>query len=81
MEDKKVLEFINENHEKSYENHVQSQIRRKKKDTIQCITLILTILTAVLVLGSVIQQETKKSVRECVKLGNTINYCTMEARK
>lgn len=75
MEDTKVLDFINKNHEKSYENHVKTQIRKRKINTIQCIMLILAILTAVLVLCGTISQENKKAVKNCLKSGHTENYC------
>ena len=75
MEDTKVLDFINKNHEKSYENHVKTQIRKRKKDTIQCIILILAILTAVLVLCSIIAQNNRKSFNKCIKMGHSYNYC------
>ena len=75
MEDTKVLDFINANHEKSYENHVKTQIRRRKKDTIQCIMLILAILSLILVLGNTIKQENTKALKNCLKSGHSENYC------
>lgn len=80
MEDTKVLEFINANHEKSYENHVKTQKRKNKRNTIHCIILILAVLTLVLVLGSVIHQETQKDVKKCVKSGQNINVCLRDAQ-
>ena len=75
MEDKKVLEFINANHEKSYANHVKTQKRKEIINTIQCIMLILAILTIVLVLGNTIKQENTKALKNCLKSGHTENYC------
>lgn len=80
MEDKKVLAFINANHEKSYENHVKTQKRKERRNTIHCIILILAVLTLVLVLGSVIHQETQKAVKKCVKMGYNINSCLKDVR-
>ena len=80
MEDTKVLAFINANHEKSYENHVKTQKRKNKRNTIHCIILVLAILTLVLVLGSVIHQETQKAVKKCVKMGYSIESCTRDAQ-
>ena len=75
MEDKKVLEFINANHEKSYANHVKTQKRKEIINTIQCIMLILVILSLVLVLGNTIKQENTKVFKNCLKSGHTENYC------
>ena len=38
MEDKKVLEFINENHNKSYKEFVKTQKRKNKIETFKIIT-------------------------------------------
>ena len=75
MEDKKVLEFVNNNHEKSYNEYVKSVKKNERKSTICCITLILAILSLVLVFGSVIHQETQKSVKMCLKNGYSYNEC------
>lgn len=80
MEDKKVLAFINANHEKSYENHVKTQKRKERRNTIQCIILFLAVISLVLVLGSVIHQETQKVVKKCVKSGQNINVCLRDAQ-
>lgn len=80
MEDTKVLAFINANHEKSYGNHVKTQKRKNKRNTIHCIILILAILTLVLVLGSVIHQETQKAVKKCLKNGNSYQVCLRDAQ-
>lgn len=78
MEDKKVLEFINKHHEESYKDHVKKAIKRRKRDTIQCIMLVLAVLTLVLVLCNIINQEGKKAVKNCVKLGHTYNQCVRD---
>lgn len=75
MEDKKVIAFINANHEKSYANYVKTQKRKERRNTIQCIMLILAILTVVLVLGNTIKQENTKALKNCLKSGYTENYC------
>ena len=75
MEDKKVLEFINKHHEESYRDFIKTQKRKERISTIQCIILILAILTAVLVLGNTIKQENTKVFKNCLKSGHTENYC------
>ena len=75
MEDKKVLEFINKHHEESYRDFIKTQKRKERRNTIQCIMLILAILTAVLVLGNTIKQENTKVFKNCLKSGHTENYC------
>ena len=80
MEDKKVLAFINANHEKSYQEHVKKQVRKNRINTIQCIMLFLAVISLVLVLGSAIHQDTQKAVKKCVKMGYSIESCTKDAR-
>ena len=75
LEDTKVLEFINKHHEESYANHVKTQKKKERRNTIECIMLILAILTAVLVLGNTIKQENTKALKNCLKSGHSENYC------
>lgn len=75
MEDKKVLEFINKHHEESYRDFIKTQKRKEIINTIQCIILILAILSLVLVLGNTIKQENTKVFKNCLKSGHTENYC------
>lgn len=75
MEDKKVLEFINNHHEESYRDFIKTQKKKERRNTIQCIMLILAILTVVLVLGNTIKQENTKALKNCLKSGHTENYC------
>lgn len=75
MEDKKVLEFINKHHEESYRDFIKTQKIKERRNTIQCIMLILAILTVVLVLGNTIKQENTKALKSCLKSGHTENYC------
>ena len=75
MEDTRVLEFINKHHEESYKNHIKMQNKKSKTNTIQCITLILAVLSLVLVFGNTIKQETQKNLKMCLKNGYTQNEC------
>lgn len=75
MEDKKVLEFINKHHEESYRDFIKTQKRKERINTIQCIMLILAILSLILVLGNTIKQENTKALKNCLKSGHTENYC------
>ena len=80
MEDKKVLEFINKNYEQSHKDFVKKEKKKRKKEIICNIIWFLACLTLVYVLVNVISQDTKKAVKNCVKLGNSYNYCLNESK-
>ena len=80
MEDKKVLEFINKNYEQSHKDFVKKEKKKRKKEIICNIIWFLACLTLVCVLVNVISQDTKKAVKNCVKLGHSYNYCLNESK-
>lgn len=80
MEDKKVLEFINKNYEQSHKDFVKKEKKKRKKEIICNIIWFLACLTLVCVLVNVVSQDTKKAVKNCVKLGNSYNYCLAKAQ-
>lgn len=80
MIDKKLYEAINENNKKEHTKYVKSEKRKEIISTISIIIGILAISSLVLVLGSVIHQETQKAVKKCVKMGYTIDKCVKDAR-
>ena len=80
MEDKKVLEFINKHHEESYKEFVKKERKKDIISTISIIIGILAVLSLVLVFGSVIHQETEKSVKKCLKSGHNYTYCLKDVQ-
>ena len=78
MEDKKVLEFINENHDKCYKEFVKKQKRKNKIETFKIITGVVIVLTLIITLGITVNNDTKKQVEKCLKNGNLQNYCLYE---
>lgn len=79
MEDKKVLEFINKNHERSYIDFVKSQKKKNKKETLKIITGMIIVLGLIIALGITVHNDTKKQVEKCLKNGNSQNYCLYKA--
>lgn len=80
MEDKKVLEFINKNYEQSHKDFVKKEKKKRKKEIICNIIWFLACLGLVYVLVNVISQDTKKAVKNCVKLGHSYNYCLRDSQ-
>ena len=79
MEDKKVLEFINKNHERSYVDFVKSQKKKNRKETFKITVLTILALILVIVLNINTYNDTKKQVEKCLKNGNSQNYCLYKA--
>ena len=80
MEDKKVLEFINKNYEQSHKDFVKKEKKKRKKEIICNIIWFLACLGLVYVLANVISQDTKKAVKNCVKLCHSYNYCLKDSQ-
>lgn len=80
MEDKKVLEFVNKNYEQSHKNFVKKQKQKHKKEIMLNIIWFLGCIIGLLILVNVIHQDTKKAVKNCVKLGHSYNYCLKEVQ-
>lgn len=80
MEDKKVLEFINENHDKCYKEFVKTQKIKNKIETFKIITGVVIILVLIIILGITVHNDTKKQVEKCLKNGNTITYCLKDVQ-
>lgn len=78
MKDKKVLEFINENHDKCYKEFVKTQKRKNKIETFKIITGVVIVLVLIITLGITVHNDTKKQVEKCLKNGNSQNYCLYE---
>jgi preprotein translocase subunit SecG len=79
MEDKKVLEFINKNHERSYIDFVKSQKKKNKKETLKITTGVVIVLVLIITLGITVHNDTKKQVEKCLKNGNSQSYCLYKA--
>ena len=80
MEDKKVMQFIQENYKKEHAKWVKQQKKKARKENILILISILAILGLVLWLGSVIHQETMNQVNKCLKSGKSRQVCLWEAQ-
>lgn len=80
MEDKKVMQFIQENYKKEHAKWVKQQKKKARRDNILILTGILAVLTVVLWLGSVIHQETINQVNKCLKSGESEAVCLWKAQ-
>ena len=80
MEDKKVMDFINENYKKEHAKWVKQQKRKNRKENILILIGILAVLTGVLVFGSMIHHQTEKAIADCVKKGNDYYMCLRDAQ-
>ena len=81
MEDKKVMAFVNANHEKSYNEFIKTKKKSERKDIIRSIMLFLAILTVLLVLVNINYRSEEKALKYCVKNGGAYHECKMEMMK
>lgn len=81
MEDKKVMAFVNANHEKSYNEFIKTQKKSERKDIIHSIMLFLGILAIVLILVNINYRSEEKALKNCVKNGGVYQKCKMEIMK
>jgi uncharacterized membrane protein YidH (DUF202 family) len=79
MENKKVLEFINKNHEKCYNEFVKIQKRKNKVEVFKIVAGVIIVLGLIIALGTTVHNDTKKQVEKCLKNGNSQNYCLYKA--
>ena len=80
MTDTVLMNAINENNKKEHAKYVKNMKRKNTIDTICVVIGILAILSLVLVFGSIIDHQSKKAVKKCVKMGYTIDSCVRDAR-
>lgn len=80
MEDKKVLEFINENHERAYKDFVKSQKRKNRIETFKISILAGALIIGMIALAVTVHNDTKKSIENCINAGNTYEYCLVDAQ-
>lgn len=80
MEDKKVLEFINKNHDMQYQQYIKASRRKRKFDIAYNIILILAVIISLLIFGNEINNQTKKEINKCLKNGNTRAYCLKDVQ-
>ena len=79
MEDKKVLEFINKNHERSYREHLKTKKKNKLNQIFKdFIFYIIAFLIISLCLFN-IHSLNKKSINNCMSKGNSYDYCVYQA--
>lgn len=81
MEDKKVMAFVNANHEKSYNEFIKKQKESEREDIIRSIILFLGILAIVFILVSINYRSEEKALKYCVKNGGAYQECKMEIMK
>ena len=81
MEDKKVMAFVNANHEKSYNEFIKAQKKNERKDIIHSIMLFLGFLTVVLILVNINYRSEEKALKYCVKNGGAYQECKTEVMK
>lgn len=81
MEDKKVMAFVNTNHEKSYKEFIKKQKESERKGIIRSIILFLGILAIVLILVNINYRSETKALKYCVKNGGAYHECKMEVMK
>ena len=80
MIDVKLYEAINENNKKEHLKYVKNEKRKDKISTISIVIGILAIVSLFMVLGSVVNHQTEKAVKKCVKMGYTIDSCVRDAQ-
>ena len=78
MVDAKLYEAINENNKKEYEKWVKNEKKKERISTISIIIGILAIVSLFIALGSIVNHQSEKAVKRCVKMGYTIDYCTRD---
>lgn len=81
MEDKKVMAFVNANHEKSYKEFIKKQKESEREDIIHSIILFLGILAIVFIFVYINYRSETKALKYCVKNGGVYQECKMEVMK
>lgn len=81
MEDKKVMAFVNANHEKSYNEFIKTQKKTERKDIIHSIMLFLGILAIVFIFVYINYRSEAKALKYCVKNGGAYQECKIEVMK
>ena len=81
MEDKKVMKFINDNHEKAFNDYKNQLKKAKRKEKVLSVLYVIALIVAIIFFIGVVQNDTKKAINKCMKSGNSYNYCLMEANK
>lgn len=81
MEDKKVMAFVNANHEKSYKEFIKKQKENEREEIIHAIILFLGILAIVFILVNINYRSEEKALKYCVKNGGAYRECKMEIMK
>lgn len=79
MEDKKVLEFINKNHEKSYREHLKTKKINKTKQTFKSLIFCIIAFLMISLCLFNIHSLNKKSINNCMNKGNSYDYCVYQA--
>lgn len=79
MEDKKVMEFINENHERAYNDFIKNQKRKNRIENFKIALFASAVLVLMIWLGVSVRLDTKKIIQNCLENGNDYNYCLYEA--
>ena len=75
MEDKKVMQFINDNYKKEHEIYLKKIKLENKKEKIKTVLYILTLIIVLISLILCVNFETKKSMKKCTNKGYNYNYC------
>lgn len=75
MEDKKVMKFINDNHEKEYNDYKKQLKRGKRKEKVLSTLYIIVLITVIILFVKLIQNDTKRAIARCVNEGNDYQYC------
>ena len=75
MEDKKVMQFINDNYKKEHEIYLKKIKSENKKEKIKTALYILKLIIIHIRLILCVNFETKKSIKKCINKGYNYNYC------
>ena len=70
MEDKKVMKFINDNHEKAFNDYKDQLKKAKRKEKVLSVLYVIALIVAIIFFIGVVQNDTKKAIEEHKKTEN-----------
>ena len=76
MEDKEMINIINENHEKEWKKYLKYKKKQKRLMRLFYIFLVLVCIGFIILL----KNQSEKTIEKCIQKGYSYNYCLRNAQ-
>lgn len=80
MEDKKVMEFINEQHDELYAKDQKKNRKKRKLEVLTNILFVAAVVGILFVFIQSIKNDTKVAIENCIREGHSYNYCLKDVQ-